>query len=98
MKGDEGRTLPTDASPFVRAAIMAATPESTDRTILDQVMREMGGKANPIKVAEMIVRSRGGDGTIVAPPASPFNFIGEPTQPLTPRYIVGFGVSWEPVE
>lgn len=81
----------TDVGPFIRAAVLS-DPEATDITIMGRVMSEFGGKANPTKVAEMIVRARQkGDGSIVAKAASPHS------HDATPKYVPGFGVSWEPV-
>ena len=81
----------TDVGPFVRAAVLS-DPEATDRTIMGRVMAECVGKANPTKVAEMIVSVRqNGDGSIVAKAASPHS------HDATPKYVHGFGVSWEPV-
>ena len=81
----------TDVSPFIRAAVLS-DPEAADITIMGRVMSEFGGKANPTKVAEMIVSARQkGDGSIVAKAASPHS------HDATPKYVHGFGVSWEPV-
>ena len=72
-------------------------PDATDLEWLKMVMKLRCGMTNPLKVAERIVRERGGDGTIIAKPASPFNFIGEPTHPHTPTRNADGSVTWEPV-
>jgi hypothetical protein len=86
----------TDDDAFAAAA-RSLGEGATDREWLDAIMKLRHGMTNPITIAERIVRERGGDGTIVSQPASPFNFIGEPTRPLTPTRNADGSVTWEPV-
>lgn len=68
----------------------------SDKEVLDRAMKFCAGMTNPVKMAEEIVRQRGGDRSIITKPASPFNFVGEKTHSLTPIRHPDGSVTWEP--